>query len=108
MDETLGERLWGLTEMFPECLRNLTSAVVYGSLSGVKSLYSFTRSASWVFFTTTTILVAPVLFEVERTNLEEVQRQQQRQVCYNTLFNIYIATILFLQVAIFLSKQKCV
>lgn len=80
IDETLAERLWGLTEMFPECLRNFTSSVVCNSVSGVKSFYSFSRSASWIFFSTATILIAPVVFEAERAQLEEVQRQQQRQV----------------------------
>ncbi|GFQ65025.1 mitochondrial import receptor subunit TOM22 homolog [Trichonephila clavata] len=80
IDETLSERLWGLTEMFPECARNFTSSLTYGSISGVKKLYSFSRSSMWIFFTSCTILVAPVIFEVERMQLEEVQRQQQRQI----------------------------
>ncbi|KAG8192842.1 hypothetical protein JTE90_014622 [Oedothorax gibbosus] len=80
IDESLGERLWGLTEMFPESIRNATSALVYGSISGTKSLYSFSRSAVWVFFSTATVLVAPVIFEVERMQLDEVQKQQQRQI----------------------------
>ncbi|GFT38815.1 mitochondrial import receptor subunit TOM22 homolog [Nephila pilipes] len=80
IDETLSERLWGLTEMFPECVRNFTSSLVYGSISGSKKLYSFSRSAMWIFFTSSTILAAPVIFEVERMQLEEVQRQQQRQI----------------------------
>ncbi|GIX72724.1 mitochondrial import receptor subunit TOM22 homolog [Caerostris darwini] len=80
IDETLSERLWGLTEMFPESLRNFTSSVVCGSISGAKKLYSFSRSSVWIFFTTSAILVAPVIFEVERMQLEEVQRQQQRQI----------------------------
>ncbi|GBN52636.1 hypothetical protein AVEN_26881-1 [Araneus ventricosus] len=80
IDETLSERLLGLTEMFPECVRNLASSVVYGSISGAKALYSFSRSSMWIFFTSSAILVAPVIFEVERMQLEEVQKQQQRQI----------------------------
>ncbi|XP_054720308.1 LOW QUALITY PROTEIN: mitochondrial import receptor subunit TOM22 homolog [Uloborus diversus] len=80
LDETLSERLWGLTEMFPESLRNLTNAVCHGSIAGVKSMYKFSRSAMWIFFSSSVILVAPVIFEVERMQLEEVQRLQQRQI----------------------------
>lgn len=66
--------------MFPQGLRNFTSGLFYGTISGIKSTYSFSRSASWIFFSTATILIAPVVFEAERAQLEEVQRQQQRQV----------------------------
>ncbi|KFM72699.1 Mitochondrial import receptor subunit TOM22-like protein, partial [Stegodyphus mimosarum] len=80
IDETLMERLWGLTEMFPESLRNFTSSAVSKSVSGAKSFYSFSRSLMWIFFSSSAVLVAPVLFEVERMQLEDMQRQQQRQI----------------------------
>ncbi|KFM67688.1 Mitochondrial import receptor subunit TOM22-like protein, partial [Stegodyphus mimosarum] len=80
IDETLMERLWGLTEMFPESLRNFTSSAVSKSVSGAKSFYSFSRSIMWIFFSSSAVLVAPVLFEVERMQLEDMQRQQQRQI----------------------------
>ncbi|XP_015930206.1 mitochondrial import receptor subunit TOM22 homolog [Parasteatoda tepidariorum] len=80
IDETLSERLWALTEMFPEPVRKLTSNLVHGSVSGIKNFYRLGRSTMWVFFTSSAILVAPVLFEMERMQLEEAQRQQQRQI----------------------------
>lgn len=79
-DETLSERLWGLTEMFPEGVRNFSGALVGLSAASVKTLYSFTCSASWIFFTSSMILFAPVVFEVERAQMEEMQRSQQKQV----------------------------
>lgn len=79
-DETLSERLWGLTEMFPEGVRNLTGAVVNLSTASVKTVYQLTCSASWIFFTSSMILFAPVVFEVERAQMEEMQRSQQKQV----------------------------
>lgn len=79
-DETLSERLWGLTEMFPDGVRNLTGAVVNLSTASVKTLYQFTCSASWIFFTSSMILFAPVVFEMERAQMEELQRSQQKQV----------------------------
>lgn len=79
-DETLSERLWGLTEMFPEGVRNFSGALASLSVASVKTLYSFTCSASWIFFTSSMILFAPVVFEVERAQMEEMQRSQQKQV----------------------------
>ncbi|KAG7258881.1 hypothetical protein CRUP_035619 [Coryphaenoides rupestris] len=55
LDETLVERLWGLTEIF-------------------------SRAALWVGTTSFMILVLPVVFETERLQLEQQQLQQQRQI----------------------------
>lgn len=79
-DETFGERLWGLTEMFPETVRNVTGAVTSFSVTSVKTMYKFTCNASWIFFTSSMILFAPVVFEVERAQMEEMQKTQQKQV----------------------------
>ncbi|XP_036399381.1 mitochondrial import receptor subunit TOM22 homolog [Megalops cyprinoides] len=80
LDETLTERLWGLTEMFPETLRSAAEVSVQCSLSVAKKMYSFTRSALWVGTTSFMILVLPVVFETERLQLEQQQLQQQRQI----------------------------
>lgn len=66
--------------MFPEAVRNTTSTVVDSTVSGIKGFYSFSRSAVWVVFSTSLILFAPVIFEVERAQMEEMQRSQQKQV----------------------------
>lgn len=79
-DESLTERLWGLTEMFPEGVRSLSGAVTDLSVASVKTLYKFTCNASWIFFTSSMILFAPVVFEVERAQMEEMQKSQQKQV----------------------------
>lgn len=79
-DETITERLWGLTEMFPEGVRNVSGAITSFSVASVKTLYKFTCNASWIFFTSSMILFAPVVFEVERAQMEEMQRTQQKQV----------------------------
>lgn len=79
-DETLAERLWGLTEMFPEPVRNFTSKVADLTVSGVKGFYTFSCNASWIFFTSSVILFAPVIFETERAQMEEMQKSQQKQV----------------------------
>lgn len=66
--------------MFPESVRNTTSAVVDSTASGIQSFYTFSRSAVWIVFSTSLILFAPVIFEVERAQMEEMQRTQQKQV----------------------------
>ncbi|CRL04442.1 CLUMA_CG017527, isoform A [Clunio marinus] len=83
-DETLGERLWGLTEMFPDPVRNVTESAVDLSVRTVVSLYKFACASSWIFFTSSMILFAPVLFETERAQMEEMQKSQQKQVLLGT------------------------
>ncbi|CAG2062513.1 unnamed protein product, partial [Timema podura] len=79
LDETLSERLWGLGEMFPENVRNVTHKVFSGTYTGVKGVYSFSCMATWFFFSTSVILFAPLIFEIERAQMEEAQRSQQKQ-----------------------------
>ena len=83
-DETLAERLWGLTEMFPETLRNGTWTAAQLSVASAKKAYSFSRSSLWILGTSFVILGLPVIFEVERVQTEEAALMQQRQVrlCY--------------------------
>uniref|UniRef100_A0A8C6SFK2 Mitochondrial import receptor subunit TOM22 homolog n=1 Tax=Neogobius melanostomus TaxID=47308 RepID=A0A8C6SFK2_9GOBI len=80
LDETLTERLWGLTEMFPDTVRTAAEVSAQCSVSLAKKLYSFSRAALWVGTTSFMILVLPVVFETERLQLEQQQLQQQRQV----------------------------
>uniref|UniRef100_A0A3B5QV41 Mitochondrial import receptor subunit TOM22 homolog n=1 Tax=Xiphophorus maculatus TaxID=8083 RepID=A0A3B5QV41_XIPMA len=80
LDETLVERLWGLTEMFPDTVRTAAETSAQCSVSVLKKFYSFSRSALWVGTTSFMILVLPVVFETERLQLEQQQLQQQRQV----------------------------
>ncbi|CAG9786856.1 unnamed protein product [Diatraea saccharalis] len=83
-DETLSERLWGLTEMFPVCVRNGTYTVTTKTWTGMKSLYGLSRSVMWVVASSSVILFAPVIFEVERAQVEEMQKSQQKQVLLGT------------------------
>jgi len=79
-DETLAERLWGLTEMFPSPVRDATWTISTSSVSAVKGLYQFSRSALWIIATSAIILAAPPLLENEKAQLDELNRQQQRQI----------------------------
>lgn len=38
IEETLSERLWGLTEMFPETVRTATSKLISGTVSKIETL----------------------------------------------------------------------
>lgn len=79
-DETLMERLVGLTEMFPTSVVNFASKTTSLILGGTKKLYGFGGSALWIVSTSFTVLALPLIFEVERAHAEEAERQQQRQV----------------------------
>lgn len=80
LDETLSERLWGLTEMFPEGVRSFTSSIGSFSWNASKTLYNLSCSGLWVLASSAAILALPVMFETERAQMEEQQIQQQRQV----------------------------
>jgi import receptor subunit TOM22 len=66
--------------MFPEPVRNLTEAAVDGSFSFSKNFFSFSKAALWVFASSFTVLILPVICEQERSSIEELQNQQQRQI----------------------------
>ncbi|KAM6435910.1 mitochondrial import receptor subunit TOM22 homolog [Liasis olivaceus] len=80
LDETLAERLWGLTEMFPESLRSAAGATFDVSLSVAQKMYRFSRAALWIGTTSFMILVLPVVFETEKLQMEQQQQLQQRQI----------------------------
>ncbi|XP_002161843.1 mitochondrial import receptor subunit TOM22 homolog [Hydra vulgaris] len=79
-DETICERLWGLTEMFPETVRNGTHKLTQLSLKGITKAYKFSRSTLWICGTSFVVLALPVLFEIERVQTEEAALMQQRQI----------------------------
>lgn len=79
-DETIGERLWGLTEMFPEPVRKITGAVTERTFDASKNLYKWSRVGLWVIASSFTVLLLPVIIENERSSLEEMQANQQREM----------------------------
>ncbi|KAK0092422.1 hypothetical protein PV326_001493 [Microctonus aethiopoides] len=79
-DETFVERLTGLTEMLPEGFRNFGYNFGIFLSSKFKSLYNLSCLATWALFSSSAILFAPMIIEVERTQMEELQRSQQKQV----------------------------
>ncbi len=79
-DETVLERIQGLAEMFPDSVRNGSCALASGSVGALKWLYSTSRTVSWVVFSSSAILFMPIMIETERMGIEEMQKQQQRQI----------------------------
>lgn len=79
-DETLFERLVGLTEMFPEGLTSTLAATANGTVSSVKWLYGASRSVTWVVCSSAAIMFLPIMIETERMGIEEAQKMQQRQI----------------------------
>ncbi|CAL8072513.1 unnamed protein product [Calicophoron daubneyi] len=77
-DETLLERLIGLTEMFPESVRRRVSSTFYFIISGVKSSYGISRSVSWFLASTATLCFLPLFLELERVQTEEQEAVHQR------------------------------
>lgn len=76
--------------MFPETVRNITHTALATTQTGLKEFYGFSRSTLWVVFSTSIILFAPVILEVERAQMEEMQRSQQKQVSFIVIIIIII------------------
>ncbi|VDM02261.1 unnamed protein product [Schistocephalus solidus] len=77
-DETLVERLIGLTEMFPESFRNGVCSSVSAALTRIKGTYSMGRGLLWFIASTSTICFLPLLLELERIQVEEQEAVEQR------------------------------
>ncbi|BHF79346.1 Mitochondrial import receptor subunit TOM22 [Sparganum proliferum] len=77
-DETLVERLIGLTEMFPESFRNGVCTSVSAVLTGIKGTYSLSRGLLWFIASTSTVCFLPLLLELERVQVEEQEAVEQR------------------------------
>uniref|UniRef100_A0A8D0N9P0 Mitochondrial import receptor subunit TOM22 homolog n=1 Tax=Sus scrofa TaxID=9823 RepID=A0A8D0N9P0_PIG len=80
LDETLSERLCGLTEMFPERVCSTAGATFDLPLFMAQKMYRFSRAVLWVGITSFMILVLPVIFETERLQMEQQHHLQQQQI----------------------------
>ena len=80
IDETLVERLVGLTEMFPDFVRSGTVGLVNGSVSLSKWSYSMSRTVSWILFSSAALLFMPVMIETERLQIQDQQKAQKSQI----------------------------
>ncbi|VDO00909.1 unnamed protein product [Rodentolepis nana] len=79
-DETIVERLIGLTEMFPDWFRGGVSKTFTKSVNAVKKTYLFSRCAAWFLASTATICLLPVMLEYERAQMEEQEATEHRSM----------------------------
>ena len=79
-DETLMERVVGLTEMFPPGLTKTVSTLGFGSVDVVKWAYSKGRNITWIVFSTAALLFLPVMIESERVGFEEMEKAKRQQI----------------------------
>ncbi|KAA3675077.1 mitochondrial import receptor subunit TOM22 [Paragonimus westermani] len=77
-DETVVERLIGLTEMFPESFRNGCSSAFKMALSGISTTFDMSKNVSWFLASTATICFLPLFLELERAQTEEQEAVHQR------------------------------
>ncbi|KER29010.1 hypothetical protein T265_04301 [Opisthorchis viverrini] len=79
-DETIIERLVGLTEMFPKPLRDGVYSLSCLAVSGIHSAFNLSKSVSWFFATTATVCFLPLFLELERVQTEEQEAAHQRTI----------------------------
>ncbi|KAL8603571.1 hypothetical protein ACOMHN_022523 [Nucella lapillus] len=79
-EETLAERLWGLTEMFPTPVQKVVETSISMSITALKAGYSLSCMGMWVVASSAAIMVLPVVFESERAQQQQQELQQQRQI----------------------------
>jgi len=84
IDETLAERLVGLTEMFPDFVRKGAVSMVKNSWSLTKWSYSMSRTVTWIMFSSAGILFMPVMIETERLQIQDQQKAQKNQMLFGT------------------------
>uniref|UniRef100_A0A5S6QJ58 Mitochondrial import receptor subunit TOM22 homolog n=1 Tax=Trichuris muris TaxID=70415 RepID=A0A5S6QJ58_TRIMR len=82
LDETFTERLMGLTEMFPDKLREVVRRCGSAVWNSSTNLFSLARSAAWFVVTTSTIMLLPVIIEKERVDFEQMHLMQQKQILF--------------------------
>lgn len=75
VDETIVERIVGLTEMVPD---------KYWSISGrfVRKVYSILRSGTWIVASSAALIIIPPLIEYQRLEMEEAEKQQSKQLLF--------------------------
>lgn len=81
--ETYSERLVGLTEMLPAWTTEWAEKATERSAKGAKIVYRCVCLLTWVCFSASMMLLAPVVFETERDMLERRRVDQERNKIRN-------------------------
>ncbi|KRY78079.1 UNC93-like protein MFSD11 [Trichinella pseudospiralis] len=82
VEETVAERLIGLTEMLPESVQKAIFTVCSTASELGQKLFVFTRSAMWIAASSAMILILPVMFEKDRADFQQMHLQQQNQILF--------------------------
>lgn len=77
-EETLWERISALDEMVPDTIKSGVSS----SWSGVKKIFSATKSTAWFLTSTAAILILPLSLELERQEYLEQSKRQERDILF--------------------------
>lgn len=72
-EETILERLWGLTEMFPEPVREMAVKVA----RNFQTFYNTTRNYAWIIVSSSVVLFIPLIIEFERDQIDEMELKYQ-------------------------------
>lgn len=75
VDETIMERIVGLTEMIPDKYWNISG-------SFVRKAYSILRSGTWIIASSVALIIVPPLIEYQRIEMEEAEKQQSKQLLF--------------------------
>lgn len=94
VEETVLERLIGLTEMFPDRVRNVGYSILTGTFPLIKRTYAQTRTYGWIFFSTFALLVVPVSLEKERCQAQRDLSRQVREVFSVSLCLVTLKSII--------------
>lgn len=80
LEETYYERFVGLSEMFPEKLRNGVCGALSLSQQGVKSLVGTSRTLLWIVFSSAIIGLMPYNLEATRQEMVDAQKAQEKSI----------------------------
>jgi len=81
-DETIGERLWGLTEMFPESLKNFAVRLTGSATQGVKTFVNISRQATWVVLSSAIILATPLYVAENMEAWQEIKTAEREKTLF--------------------------
>eukprot|EP00800_Vazella_pourtalesii_P002079 TRINITY_DN11921_c0_g1_i1.p1 TRINITY_DN11921_c0_g1~~TRINITY_DN11921_c0_g1_i1.p1 ORF type:complete len:116 (+),score=22.86 TRINITY_DN11921_c0_g1_i1:78-425(+) len=77
--ESILERIWGLTEMFPEQVQKATATLTTYSTKALKVSWKFTRSSLWILSTSFAIGILPLVVVQQRIAFEDMMNEQRKQ-----------------------------
>ena len=83
-EESNGSFINKLWMMLPEPIRRVTTVAFTYTCNTLKGIYNFGRTASWLFFSSSILLFIPLILEVERAEIENVQQRQRNQLLFGS------------------------